>query len=501
VRLGAFPTRDGATSVAVWAPAAGSVDVELADAMHPLQRDGELWTGEVPAGAGDEYLLVVDGSETYPDPTSRSQPYGLRGASAIVDTGSFAWTDARWEGVPLEELVLYELHVGTFSEEGTFDAVVPRLAALRKLGVTAIELMPVATFPGERGWGYDGVYTYAPHRAYGGPDGLARLVDAAHAHGLGVLLDVVYNHIGPGSEALRAFGPYFTDRHQTFWGEAIDYSRAAVREWAIQNAELWVRDYHVDGLRLDAVHAIFDDSPVHICAELATRVHAVDPRALVISETEPDDPRPIGEWGHDAQWADASHHELHVLLTGEHEGYYRSYGSVQGLADDLRGSGRDPKRLVVCAQNHDQVGNRALGDRLPPDALRVAAAVTLFSPCTPLLFMGEEYLEQHPFQFFTDHIDPEIARATREGRRNEFADFAAFTGEEVPDPQALETFLASKLDPREPDPLYRKLLALRRELPRELVTEVDEDAKVLRMRRGDVELVADFDARQVEIIE
>jgi maltooligosyltrehalose trehalohydrolase len=366
--------------------------------------------------------------------------------------------------------------------------------------VTALERLPAATSPGSRGWGYEVVYTYAPHRAYGGPHALARLVDRAHAEGLAVVLDVVYNHVGPGNEALTAFAPYFSPEHATFWGDAIDYAQRPVREWAIQNAEMWVRDYHVDGLRLDAVHAIVDDSPTHICAELAERVHALDRRALVIAEMEVDDWRPIEEWGHDAQWADRSHHELHVLLTGERDGYYADYGSVRALADDLRGRGRDPRRLVVCAQNHDQVGNRALGDRLPPDALRVAAAVTLFSPCTPLLFMGEEYLEEHPFQFFTDHIDPEIAEATRKGRREEFAKFAAFSGDDVPDPQALETFLRSKLERREPDPLYRELLELRRTLPRELeVLEVDDDARRLRLRRGDVELVADFASRHVEV--
>jgi maltooligosyltrehalose trehalohydrolase len=462
----------------------------------PLERDGEHWRGEF---AGDDYLLVADGA-AWPDPCSRSQPGGVRGPSRVLDTDAFRWTDGGWVPPSLDGLVLYELHVGTFTEEGTFEAAIPRLRGLRELGVTAVELMPVATFPGERGWGYDGLYASAPHPAYGGPEGLARLVDAAHAEGLGLILDVVYNHVGPGNEALRAFGPYFTDRHETFWGDAIDYAERGVREWAIQNAELWVRDYHVDGLRLDAVHAIFDDSTPHLCAELAARVHALDPRALVISEIETGDRRPIEEWGHDAQWADASHHELHVILTGEREGYYADYeGSLTALVQRLRGDGSDPRRLVVCAQNHDQVGNRALGDRLPPDALRVAAAVTLFSPCTPLLFMGEEYLERRPFRFFTDHVDPAIAEATREGRRREFEAFSAFSGEEVPDPQALETFLGSKLDPREPDPLYRELLSLRPELPRELDAEVDEDRRVLRLRRGSVRLVADFANRTVEL--
>ena len=489
LKLGAVPGGDGAVDVCVWGPSAASVAICSGGETTPLERDGEYWRGRF---AGDEYVLVADGRE-WPDPCSRWQPEGVRGPSRVLDTSAFEWTDAEWHGLTLDELVIYELHVGTFSDAGTFDGVIPRLAGLRELGVTAIELMPVATFPGERGWGYDGLYTYAAHEAYGGPHGLARLVDAAHEAGLGVILDVVYNHVGPGNEALRAFGPYFTDKHHTFWGDAIDYSQRGVREWAIQNAEMWVRDLHVDGLRLDAVHAIFDDSPLHICAEIKQRVGD----ALVISEMELGDWRPIDEWGHDAQWVDASHHHAHVLLTGEREGYYAEFGSLERLAGELRSAGRDPRRLVVHAQNHDQVGNRAVGDRLPEDALRVAAAVTLFSPCTPLIFMGEEYLETAPFQFFTEHIDPEIAEATREGRKKEFEAFASFSGEEVPDPQAVETFLRSKLSPREPDPLYRELLALRRDLPCELHTQVDGD--VLTMRRGSVELVADFANKTVEV--
>ena len=492
-RLGAVPRGDGTADLCVWAPTAGSLIVRAGEDMA-LERRGEFWTGTF---AGEDYVLVVDG-EARPDPCSRWQPDGVRGRSRVVDTGAFDWSDDSWEGVPLDELVIYELHVGTFSEEGTLDGVVPRLRGLRELGVTAIELLPVATFPGERGWGYDGLYTYAVHPAYGGPYALARLVDAAHAVGLGVILDVVYNHVGPGDEALRAFGPYFSDGRSTPWGAAPDYRRRAVREWAIQNAEQWVRDFHVDGLRIDVANAIFDDSEPHVCAELAARVRGIGPQALVISEMQVGDWRPIEEWGHDAQWFDATHHGLHVLLTGEHDGYYASFGSVERLAEGLQGLGRDPRRLVVYAQNHDQVGNRALGDRLPEDALRVAAAVTLFAPCTPLLFMGEEWFETAPFQFFSDHPDPAIAAATREGRRREFADFAAFAREEVPDPQSLETFLRSKLDPREPDPLYRELLALRRRLPPELEAEADEEGKVLRLRRGDATLVADFGRRTVE---
>ena len=391
----------------------------------------------------------------------------------------------------LDELVLYELHVGTFSREGTFGGAIPFLRRLRELGVTAIELMPVATFPGERGWGYDGLYTSAPHPAYGGPEELARLVDAAHREGLGVVLDVVYNHVGPGNEALRAFAPYFTDRFgETPWGQAIDYSQPGVREWAIQNAELWVRDYRIDGLRLDAVHAVQDDSPVHVLAELAERVRATAPEALVISEMGSPDFRPLYEWGHDAMWLDDLHHALHVALTGEQEGYYARFdGSMARIAAEL--SRPEGPRIVAAAQNHDQVGNRAFGDRLPDSKRRVAAAVVLFSSYTPLLFQGEEYGETAPFCFFTDHIDPVIADATREGRRREFQHFAGFQGE-VPDPQLPDSFERSKLVRRDREQLYVDLLRLRRELPHELVVEYDEEARSLILRRGTAVLRADF---------
>jgi maltooligosyltrehalose trehalohydrolase len=314
-------------------------------------------------------------------------------------------------------------------------------------------------------------------------------------------MDVVYNHLGPGPEAITAFGPYITDRHQTFWGGALDFREWGAREWAIQNALLWVEDYGVDGLRLDAVHAIHDDSPRHVLAELADRVHAGSPRALVVSETAVDDDRPIEEWGHDVRWSDGLHHALHALLTGEREGYYEPYGSIDAVVSELRRR-QPPERHVVCAQNHDQVGNRAAGDRLPPELLRVASAVVLFSAQTPLLFMGEEYGESNPFQFFTDHIDPAIAEGTREGRKKEFAAWSAFAGADVPDPQARETFARSKLSRREDAKTrdhYRKLLALRRNLPRDVRAEAS--GQVLTMRRGNATLVVDFAAKTVELAE
>jgi maltooligosyltrehalose trehalohydrolase len=487
--FGAVPLSGGGVGFRVWAPAASRLAVRVRGGEHELAPVGDgVFAAEVDAEPGDDYLFVLDDGAALPDPCSRHQPEGIRGPSRVVDTSRFGI--APGPTLRLEELVLYELHVGTFTREGTFEAASRQLPRLRELGVTAVELMPVAAFPGERGWGYDGVYAYAPHAAYGGPEGLARFVDAAHNAGLGVLLDVVYNHIGPGSDAIGAFGPYFTDAHHTFWGDAIDYSQRGVREWAIGNAELWTRDYRIDGLRLDAVHAIYDDSPVHVLKELRERVIG-----LVTSEMGPDDFRPLEEWGHDAMWLDNLHHELHVLLTGEREGYYAPFGSMEGLARELTRA--EPERLIVCAQNHDQVGNRAVGDRLAPDAHRVALAIVLFSLNTPLLFMGEEHDESAPFQFFTNHIDPFIADATRQGRKREFAAFTSFSGEEVPDPQAEATFAHSRVSQQDPDPFYAELIELRRELPRAL--DVAVDGHVLTLRRGAATLVADLQAKTVEL--
>jgi maltooligosyltrehalose trehalohydrolase len=495
--LGALPAPDGTTAFRVWAPAARTVAVAIGGGQHELAATGEgLFAVDIEAAVGTDYEFILDGHERRPDPWSRSQPFGLRGVSRVVDPAGLRRDAAGWGGVALEDLVVYELHVGTFSPEGTFEGAVPRLAELRALGVTAIEVMPIATFAGNRGWGYDGVYTFAPHPAYGGPEGLARLIDAAHRVGLGVILDVVYNHLGAGSDAIEAFGGYLTDRHTTVWGKAIDYSRRAVREWAIQNAEMWVRDYGVDGLRLDAMHAIVDDSDPHVMAELAQRVKAIDRRALLISEMEIGDLRPIEQWGHDAQWEDSLHHAVHVLLTGEHEGYYARYGRVADVARELQHP--QGRRFIVCDQNHDQVGNRALGDRLRGRDLRLAAFCSILSPGTPMLFQGEEYDESHPFQYFTDHIDPEIARLTREGRRKEFSEFSEFHAEEIPDPQDPATFERSKLDPSHGDAehlaYYRELLALRRRLPDGPAEDVrvDEGRRMLRFRRGDVDLIANF---------
>src|SRR3954452_22246514 len=532
--LGAVPLGDGTVRFRVF-----SLDHEprlvVGDAEHAMESEGHgTWVATVAARAGDDYAYVIDGARL-PDPHTRLQPEGLRGPSRVVDPQAWTWHDQGWEGVALEDLVVYELHVGTFTAEGTFDAVIPHLAELAELGVTAIELLPIADFPGRRGWGYDGVYFWAAHEAYGGPAGLQRLVDAAHRARRGVMLDLVLNHVGAsGEKAIRAFGPYFTDKYSTFWGEAINYDDAwsgPVREWAIQAAEMWVRDLHLDGLRLDAIHAIFDAGAEHLVAELARRVHAQDWRALVIAESGLNDPKVVrdagsGGWGCDAAWADGVHHAIRTLVTDESEGYYAEFGRVAALVHAFRdphvhdgrwsefrerrfgapATGCPPECFVVFDQNHDQVGNRALGDRLPPAARPLAAFCTLLSPYTPMLFMGEEYGEEAPFQFFTDHIDEEIAIATRDGRRREFASFAHFAGEEVPDPQDPATFERSKLtrwggaggaNLRE---LYARLLRARRALPRGPVDDVraDQEAKWMRVRRGDYTLVMNFsDAEQV----
>jgi maltooligosyltrehalose trehalohydrolase len=527
-RLGAVPGSDGTVEFRVWAPRPERVDVRVRGADHELRPEGfGVRSARVPAAHGDDYVFVLDGREL-PDPASRWQPEGLRGPSRVVDPATFVWSDGGWDGpAALADAVLYELHVGTFTPEGTFEAAIEHLPGLAALGVTHVELMPVAEFPGARGWGYDGVYISAAQSSYGGPEGLQRLVDDAHAAGLGVILDVVYNHLGAsGVAAVDAYGPYFTEKYETFWGMAMNYDDAdsdPVREWVLQSADGWVADFHIDGLRLDAIHAIYDSSARHVLQELADRVHARSHRSLVISESGLNDPRVIrprgeGGLGHDAQWADDFHHALRVLLTGDRAGYYEEFGRVEQLAKAFRrpfvhdgdystfrrrrfgapAGDRPVEQFVVFDQNHDQVGNRAFGERLPDEARPLAAFCTLLAPFVPMLFMGEEYGERAPFQFFTDHIDAKIAVATRDGRRREFSAFADFSAEEVPDPQDEATFEHSKLT-REGDErlraLYARLLELRRELPAGRDADaVDCDASVpwLRVRRGPFTLACNF---------
>ena len=512
---GARPLGDG-TRFVVWAPKARELSVRVrtgsAAGDHPLARDERgVFSATIPrVKAGDDYAYRIDDGPERPDPASRWQPHGVHGASRVVDPDAFEWNDHAWRGIGMADYVIYELHVGTFTPEGTFDAVIPRLAALRALGITAIELMPVAQFPGARNWGYDGVELYAPQNSYGGPEALKRLVNAAHAEGLAVVLDVVYNHVGPEGNYLSEYAPYFTDVYRTPWGSAVNYDGPdsdEVRRFVIENACYWVADFHMDALRLDAIHGIFDFQARHILAELTARVHAlakeVDRMVQVIAESDLNDPRllrPVdrGGFAMDAQWSDDFHHAVHVALTGESAGYYEGfahYGGVAALADALerrfvfQGQYAPHRRrrhgapatdvsadhFIISIQNHDQVGNRATGDRLsalvPPDALRLAAALLLLAPYVPMLFMGEEYGEIAPFLYFVSHSDPDLVRAVRTGRHEEFASFG-WAGE-VPDPQSEETFARSRIrfelggegEHAKLRALYRELLAIRREEP------------------------------------
>lgn len=460
---------------------------------------------EAEAAAGSQYLFRrPDGCEL-PDPASRFQPDGVHGASVVINPADFKWTDENFAGHSLRDLIIYELHVGTFTPQGNFAAAIARLDALVELGVTAVEIMPVAQFPGARNWGYDGVYPFAAQNSYGGPVGLQEFVDAAHARGLSVILDVVYNHLGPEGNYFGAYGPFFTDRYHTPWGQAINYDGAQsdpVRELFIQNALYWLEEFHIDGLRLDAIHGIFDFSAHHFLAELKERTQQLAERSgrplHIIAESDLNDARLLhcpqrGGYGLDAQWSDDFHHSVHTLLTGETTGYYADFGSFEDLYTVLRDgwrysgqysgfrkrrhgnspAGIPPERFVVCTQNHDQVGNRAAGDRLSQlvdtESLKLAAGITLLSPFVPLLFMGEEYGETHPFQYFTSHSDKDLIAAVCNGRREEFKAFG-WQGD-VPDPQDDATFKRSILDPavRDAEPhrtlwnLYKSLIAIRKE--------------------------------------
>jgi len=541
----------------VWAPRAGEVAL-VVDGGRPDTRrvamdgpDERGWFRLPPdtdlpeLDAGGRYGFSLDGGPARPDPRSPWQPDGVDGLSRPVDHDAFAWSDASWRGRRLDgTAVIYELHVGTFSPDGTFDGAAARLDHLVDLGVDVVELLPVAQFPGRRGWGYDGVDLYAPHAPYGGPDGLKRLVDAAHARGLAVVIDVVYNHLGPAGNYLREFGPYFTDRYSTPWGEAVNFDGPGsdeVRDFVVGNALMWLRDYHADGLRLDAVHAILDTSAVHVLEEMAVRVAElaaeVDRPSFLVAESDLNDPRVVrerecGGYGIHAQWSDDFHHALHTVITGERAGYYADFGSVGHLAKAIRQAfvhdggyapfrqrrhGRPPTgleatRFLAYLQNHDQVGNRATGERssmlVGPRLLKVAAALVLLSPSVPMLFQGEEWGAGTPFLYFTDHEDPELGRLVSEGRRREFAAFG-WAPEDVPDPQAPETYDRSMLDWSEvgkPDhgellDWHRRLLALRRAEPSlssgrfdDVDVRFDEDERWLVVDRGGLTIVSNFAA-------
>lgn len=533
---GASVCTDRSARFAVWAPRASRVAIRVVSpaprAPVPLAAaEGGMFCGTIAdAPPGTDYVYRLDCTLDVPDPVSRHQPAGVHGPSRVVDPGAFSWSDASWPGLDPGDLVLYELHVGTFSEAGTFAGVLDRFAQLRELGVTAIELMPVAEFPGRRNWGYDGVHLYAPHDSYGGPAGLRRLVDAAHGVGLGVVLDVVYNHLGPEGNYLGRFGPYFTDRYRTPWGDAINFDGPdsdEVRRYFVENALYWITEYHVDGLRLDAVHAIYDFGARHILAELSAAVHAqgaaLGRRAFVIAESALNDPRVVrdpdrGGWGLDAQWNDDFHHAVHAALTGERSGYYADFGDVALIAKALRerfvldgGYSRHHRRhhgapatdvpaerFVVAIQTHDQVGNRPRGERLAAlvlfEAAKLAAAALLLSPYVPLLFMGEESGETNPFLYFVSHGDPVLLDAVREGRRREL-EWGA--NESVPDPASEDTFRRSRIDweAAERDPTRTAIGALYRDLLRLRATE-----PALRVGTAEVAVRHDAEAPWVTLL-
>ncbi|MEU7774456.1 malto-oligosyltrehalose trehalohydrolase [Micromonospora taraxaci] len=533
------------TEFSVWAPDATRVRLRLAgDTDHEMSATADGWWQVDVPDAGPDYSFLLNDDETpLPDPRSPWQPAGVHGPSRRYDHADFAWSDSAWTGRQLPGSILYELHIGTFTPEGTFDAAIDRLDHLVNLGVDLIELLPVNAFNGEHNWGYDGVCWFAPHEPYGGPDGLKRFVDAAHARGLGVILDVVYNHFGPSGAYAPRFGPYLAEQSNS-WGRSMNLDGPhsdEVRRYIIDSVLMWLRDYHVDGLRLDAVHALPDSRAVPILEELAVSVESLSthlgrPLSL-IAESDLNDPRLItpreaGGFGLHAQWNDDAHHALHTLLTGERQGYYGDFGSLETLSDVLTGGffhagtwssfrnrhhgrpldSRVPgHRLVAYLQNHDQIGNRATGDRisasLSPALLRVGAVLLLTAPFTPMLFMGEEWAASTPWQFFTSHPEPELASAVRTGRRREFASHGWPEGD-VPDPQDPETFTRSRLDWAELDKpehasmlsFYQRLIGLRRSVPdlsdpRMHSVSVQHGDQFLLMRRGDTLVVANFAGR------
>jgi len=549
------------TAFRVWAPSARTVEVEAGGQRYPMARgltagDSEWWHATMPStgpstmpstgpstvpstGPGTDYAFRIDGGEPLPDPRSLRQPSGVTGYSRTYNHGSFHWNDQAWPGRQLHGLLVYELHIGTFTPEGTFDAAIGRLGYLADLGITAVELMPVAAFPGQHGWGYDGISLWAVHEPYGGPDGLKRFVDAAHAHGLAVILDVVYNHVGIGNR-LADFGPYFTSAHSTPWGPAVNLDQPGsdeVRAFLLGNALMWLSDFHVDGLRLDAVHALRDDRALPFLEELADAVRAL-PNRFLIAESDANDPRILTGDRLDAQWNDDFHHALHAALTGERQGYYADFGSMAAVAKTFKSvffhnntwssfRGRTHGRAVDVSavygyrflgylQDHDQIGNRATGDRITAtldlDLAKVGAGLVLTSPFTPMLFMGEEWAAGTPWQYFTDHTERWLAKAVSDGRKAEFAAHG-WTGD-VPDPQDAATFQRSKLDwselSAEPHAgmlaWYRELIALRRRTPElsdprldRLVADYGEQARWIVLHRGTLRVAANLSALPVTI--
>lgn len=558
--IGATVLDQGKVRFRVWAPILQNLSIRLISGRGtrdlPMEREERGYFSVIAndASHGDLYFYLLENQTDRPDPASRFQPQGVHGPSQVIDPAEFQWDDDAWSGISLKDYIVYELHTGAFTEEGTFESVIAHLDYLKDLGITAIELMPAAQFPGTRNWGYDGVCPFAPQNSYGGPDGLKGLVNECHKKGLAIILDVVYNHLGPEGNYLHDFGYYFTDKYRTPWGEAINFDGPysdEVRRFFIDNALYWITEYHFDALRIDAIHGIFDFSfsARHFLKDLGEAVHRqaemLGRNIYVIPESDLNDvrvisPREVGGYGLDAQWNDDFHHALHTLITGESKGYYMDFGKISHLEKALKegfvysgqysefrkrkhGSSskeRPAHQFIVFSQNHDQVGNRMCGDRLsqtqPFEKLKLAAGVVVLSPYLPLLFMGEEYGETAPFQYFVSHSDESLINAVRKGRREEFASFA-WEGE-VPDPQAERTFLNSKINPglhrqgrhHTLFKFYKELIRLRKEIPplSNLIREnMDiksfEEEKVLSVRRwfegNHVFCLYNFDDKEVKI--
>lgn len=512
MKIGALYQEGDRCEFTVWAPLRKQVTVKVVapiEKVLPMQSiEQGYWRVEADEiSPGTQYLFELEGDQAFPDPASHFQPDGVHQASAVVDHTQFGWTDQQWQGIPQAEMVIYELHVGTFTPEGTFEAIIPRLSQLKELGINAVEIMPISQFPGDRNWGYDGVYPFAAQNSYGGPEGLKRLVNACHEQGMALILDAVYNHFGPEGNYIGEFGPYFTEAYKGIWGAALNFDGAysyGVRNYFIQNALHWFEHYHIDALRLDATDSIFDLTAKHFLQELAEVTAEFSQQQgrsfLLIAENDVSDVRIVsnpeaGGYGLDGQWNDAFHHCLHVLLTGEQIGYYKDYGTCEQFVKAYqqgfvyswqyspfrnRWHGSDSShlagdRFVVFAQNHDQVGNRILGDRLSHmvsfEALKLSAGAVMLAPYIPLLFMGEEYAEEAHFLYFVSHTEPDLIEAVRQGRRKEFEAF--HMEDEYADPESRETFDRSKLNwnlwqngkhkvLRE---LYQHLIQLRRTIP------------------------------------
>jgi maltooligosyltrehalose trehalohydrolase len=557
MRIGASYLGNGSCEFVVWAPFKTKVELKIVlpeEKLIPMQKDefGYWKTTVKDFSPGPLYLYRLDETAERPDPASHFQPKGVHGPSQVIDHAAFKREDASWRGIELSQMIIYELHVGAFTPEGTFEAIIPRLSEIKETGINAIELMPVAQFPGERNWGYDGAHPFAVQNSYGGPHGLKKLVDACHQMGVAVILDVVYNHLGPEGNYLSDFGPYFTGKYKTPWGKALNFDDAhsgPVRDFFIENALHWLTNYHIDALRLDAVHAIYDTSARPFLQELAEKVDEFSKRDrrkfYLIAESNLNDarvikPRELGGYGIDAQWCDDFHHCIRTLVTEEHEGYYVDFGGTGQFLKALRegfvysgqysayrkrrhgnsSKGRPAEQFVVCCQNHDQIGNRMLGERLSSlvsfEALKLAAGAVILSPYIPLLFMGEEYGEEAPFLYFVSHSDADLIEAVRKGRKEEFKSFN--WKEEPPDPQSVDTFLKTKISWEKRGQghhkvlldFYKHLIKLRSEIP--ALANLDKEAleafgfeadKLVVMRRwkdeSQVLLLFNFNHEEVKL--